>query len=313
MAALTTEEHYTCVFLASVYGGLFALSFAQFVVLVRRNIKTPPLDTRRVFRLLSMAVCMLRTLYLLLMPYTFESDLSVDKRFLELSVPRITTLVYCSAYMILVVVWARLFYSIRESDPQTLSSMRIKIDRAYYYGNAFLYLIEIGFLSLYFVVGTDEDDAIKYYTLLTANTLFLGLITMFWAVGFVWFGFLVYLQVRLFAANSFLRTRELVYEKLRKVSIITIICTACFLARAILICFYTTLDHLENPPSSYYLVYLFNSIVGEIIPLLLVLTQASPVRVVSAERRISSRAPVVGAYVTYEDSDVDDSEHFLDG
>eukprot|EP00002_Diphylleia_rotans_P038715 TRINITY_DN8849_c0_g1_i5.p1 TRINITY_DN8849_c0_g1~~TRINITY_DN8849_c0_g1_i5.p1 ORF type:complete len:195 (+),score=42.72 TRINITY_DN8849_c0_g1_i5:182-766(+) len=175
----------------------------------------------------------------------------------------------------------------RDPSLEFQSETKAKIEMFYLGANVFLVSIEIIFIAIFFVTdsGSDENKN-AFYELLSANSIFLGALMMMWAVGFSWFGVLLYFNMKVVAANTFLRSRQLVLQRLQKVSFITAICTLCFLFRAVITCLFADRKTLEDPNDRFLLAYVIIYLVGEIVPFVLVLTQGSPIRLLSPEEKM---------------------------
>eukprot|EP00002_Diphylleia_rotans_P022415 TRINITY_DN438_c0_g2_i1.p1 TRINITY_DN438_c0_g2~~TRINITY_DN438_c0_g2_i1.p1 ORF type:complete len:300 (-),score=43.51 TRINITY_DN438_c0_g2_i1:285-1184(-) len=265
--------------LAAIYACVFLLAAVQFLIL-RRNTPGPlSRETKKLFRVLTMIVCVGRCIYNTATPFIFADEPTYGERLVELVFPRMISIVYYSTYMLLVVVWARLFYTMQDPNEEFQAESDAKIEKFYNRVNTFLISIQLVFIGLFFITKSgDGDDLDMYYDLVSANSIFLAALMIMWAVGFAWFGLLLYINMKAVAANTFLRSRQLVLLRLRKVSTITAICTLCFLIRAILTCMYMNRNELDERSDKFVNGYVIVYFVGEIIPSILVLTQGSPIR-----------------------------------
>eukprot|EP00002_Diphylleia_rotans_P022417 TRINITY_DN438_c0_g2_i3.p1 TRINITY_DN438_c0_g2~~TRINITY_DN438_c0_g2_i3.p1 ORF type:complete len:207 (-),score=26.24 TRINITY_DN438_c0_g2_i3:738-1358(-) len=154
--------------LAAIYACVFLLAAVQFLIL-RRNTPGPlSRETKKLFRVLTMIVCVGRCIYNTATPFIFADEPTYGERLVELVFPRMISIVYYSTYMLLVVVWARLFYTMQDPNEEFQAESDAKIEKFYNRVNTFLISIQLVFIGLFFITKSgDGDDLDMYYDLVS--------------------------------------------------------------------------------------------------------------------------------------------------
>lgn len=144
-------------------------------------------------------------------------------------------LLFFSTYSLLVLFWAEIFHAARSLPTSGLRPAFVAVNAGVYSVQACVWLY----------LGAEGDERLVP----RASSLFIALVNIGAASGFLLYGGRLFYMLRAFPIESKGRRK-----KLREVGLVTLVCTACFTARASLVAyaafhtrFATRLDVLSHP------------------------------------------------------------------
>uniref|UniRef100_A0A7S0R8K2 THH1/TOM1/TOM3 domain-containing protein n=1 Tax=Chlamydomonas leiostraca TaxID=1034604 RepID=A0A7S0R8K2_9CHLO len=204
----------------SNYG--LAISYAligvvALVQLVRIHLRVPEYGwtTQKVFHLLNMVVCFLRTGIFVFRPQ-MEGLHPVLIKLMLLDLPG---LVFFTTYTLLVLFWAEIYHQARSMPTGSLRPVFVGL-------NICVYGIQGGL----WVLSSWSDDTQMQQLGYIMSDIFLALVSVSAAVGFLLYGGRLFLMLQRFPIES--RGRR---KKLREVGLVTSICAGCFSVRALVV------------------------------------------------------------------------------
>ncbi|KAF3657247.1 Tobamovirus multiplication protein 1 [Capsicum annuum] len=209
------------------------VSFIALVQLIRIQLRLSGIGwtTQKVFHLMNFVVCGCKALEMMLLD--------------------LPGLLFFSTYTLLVLFWAEIFHQARNLPID-------KLRPTYYAVNAVIYIIQICIWIFIRVGSTSAGVEIA--------KLFLAIISLCAALGFIMYGGRLFAMLRRFPIES--RGRQ---KKLHEVGFVTGICCTCFLIRCVVVAISAfngsaDVDVIDHP-----VLILFYYLVVEIVPSILVL------------------------------------------
>lgn len=240
-------------YLALVYGIIAVVAAAQ-LIRIQQRVPDYGWTTQKVFHLLNFVFCVIRcvsfSVYTLLQHLNDDNDKEVVVKLIVFDLPG---LLFFTTFTLLVLFWAEIYHQASNVDTRFLRPYFIKV-------NALVYLIEIILWGLSAVTYLYKPA--RY-----ASAAFLTAVSLGAVVGFLVYGCRLFAMLRQFPIES--RGR---HKKLQEVGLITVICSTCFAARAILLVLFIfdrndfDVDLMNNA-----LLNIVFYIVCEILPAVLVL------------------------------------------
>lgn len=240
-------------YLALAYG-IIAIVAAIQLLRIQHRVPDYGWTTQKVFHLLNFVFCVIRSVSFAL--YTLLDDLhdgSHKEAVVKLIVFDLPGLLFFTTFTLLVLFWAEIYHQASNVDTRFLRPYFIKV-------NIFVYVIMI---ILWALSTVDVLHNIPRY----ASAGFLTAVSLGAVVGFLVYGCRLFSMLRQFPIES--RGR---HKKLQEVGLITVICSFCFAARAILLVLYIfddrdfDVDLMKNA-----LLNIVFYVVCEIFPAILVL------------------------------------------
>ncbi|CAD7702718.1 unnamed protein product [Ostreobium quekettii] len=221
----TEGRFYACYwyYLALAYG-VIALVAATQLIRIQQRVPDYGWTTQKVFHLLNFLFCVLRCVSFAL--YTLLEKLNeknVHQAVAKLIVFDLPGLLFFTTFTLLVLFWAEIYHQASNVDTRFLRPYFIKV-------NVLVYVIEIILWGLS-AVSLSHDWA-RY-----GSAGFLTAVSLGAVVGFLVYGCRLFSMLRQFPIES--RGR---HKKLQEVGLITVICSACFAARALLSVLYIVDD-----------------------------------------------------------------------
>lgn len=258
--------------LAAGYGAIALVAALQ---LVRIQMRVPEYGwtTQKVFHLLNFLVAGLRVVVFTMWAKLSQQGAPVVSAVL-LDLPG---LMFFSTYTLLVLFWAEIYH-------QACSLSTSKLRPIFVVTNAIVYFIQAG-LWVFTALASGEATEVGR----VASCVFLALVSVAAAGGFMVYGGRLFLMLRRFPVESRGRTK-----KLREVGLVTVICATCFTLRAVIVAWSAfdkknaDLDVWRHP----LLDIIYYSLV-EIVPSALVLFI---LRRLPPRRNVQSNAAAAGAY-----------------
>lgn len=199
--------------LAAGYG---AIALVAAVQLVRIQMRVPEYGwtTQKVFHLLNFLVAGLRlTVFAMWAKVSRQGAPVVSAVLLDLP-----GLLFFSTYTLLVLFWAEIYHQARSLPTSKLRPIFVVT-------NAIVYIIQGG-LWVFTALATGEATEVGR----VAGCMFLAVVSVAAAGGFVVYGGRLFLMLRRFPVESRGRTK-----KLREVGLVTVICATCFTLRAVIV------------------------------------------------------------------------------
>eukprot|EP00892_Ulva_mutabilis_P008766 jgi/Ulvmu1/6261/UM028_0119.1 len=203
------------------YGAFIGLAFAYaiiaFVALIQlmrisRRVPQYGWTTQKVFHLLNVIVCGLRAVVM-----AFRCELQdIHDTVLRLMLNDLPGLLFFTTYTLLVLFWAEIYH-------QAKGQSTAKLRPTFLVTNIFVYAVQVTLLVL------SAYPPVHKAAVLTASW-FLVVVSMAAALGFMVYGGRLVAMLCRFPLESRGRTK-----KMHEVGTVTVICTLCFLARAVFI------------------------------------------------------------------------------
>ncbi|KAF3658751.1 tobamovirus multiplication protein 1 [Capsicum chacoense] len=225
------------------------VSFIALVQLIRIQLRLSGIGwtTQKVFHLMNFVVCGLRAILF----GVYRSVFYLRPKALEMMLLDLPGLLFFSTYTLLVLFWAEIFHQARNLPID-------KLRPTYYAVNAVIYIIQICIWIFIRVGSTSAGVEIA--------KLFLAIISLCAALGFIMYGGRLFAMLRRFPIES--RGRQ---KKLHEVGFVTGICCTCFLIRCVVVAISAfngsaDVDVIDHP-----VLILFYYLVVEIVPSILVL------------------------------------------
>ncbi|XP_071724427.1 tobamovirus multiplication protein 1-like [Rutidosis leptorrhynchoides] len=236
------------------------VSVVALVQLIRIQLRVPEYGwtTQKVFHLMNFIVNAVRAVQL----GFYEKVFLIRPKALELVLLDLPTLLFFSTYTLLVLFWAEIYHQARSLPTD-------KLRPAYYIVNGIVYFIQVCIWVAIRLSGSSFSIELA--------KLFLSVISLSAAVGFLIYGGRLFVMLRRFPIES--RGRQ---KKLYEVGCVTGICCSCFLTRCIVVTLSvfnenSDLDVLDHPV----LNFMYYALV-EIVPsglVLFILRKLPPKRV----------------------------------
>ncbi|XP_077251499.1 tobamovirus multiplication protein 1-like [Tasmannia lanceolata] len=236
------------------------VAFVALVQLIRIEMRVPDYGwtTQKVFHLMNALVNGLRAVLFGIYRTVFH----LKPKVLEMVLLDLPGLLFFSAYTLLVLFWAEIYYQARSLPID-------KLRPAYLIINAVIYLIQVG-IWIYVWISPNP-------TAVEMAKLFLSVVSFFAALGFLIYGGRLFVMLRRFPIES--KGRQ---KKLNEVGFVTGICCTCFLIR----CFVVALSAFDkdadldvlNHPILNFLYYMLVEIVPSAL-VLFILRKLPPKRV----------------------------------
>lgn len=225
------------------------VAFVALVQLVRIQMRVPEYGwtTQKVFHFMNFIVNGLRAILFGFYKKVFR----IRPHAFEVMVVDLPGLLFFSTYTLLVLFWAEIYHQARSLPTDTLRP-------AYYIANGIVYFIQI---VIWIAMRLSTSHAA-----LEATKLFLSVVSLSAASGFLIYGGRLFFMLRRFPIES--RGRQ---KKLFEVGFVTVICCTCFLVRCLVAAISAfksevDVDVLDHPVGNF--VYYM---VAEIVPSTLVL------------------------------------------
>ncbi|CAD7704837.1 unnamed protein product [Ostreobium quekettii] len=191
--------------------------------------------TQKVFHLLNFLFCVLRAVSFALYTLLDElNDSNVHQAVAKLVVFDLPGLLFFTTFTLLVLFWAEIYHQASNVDTRFLRPYFIKV-------NVLVYVVEIILWGLSAV-------SLSHTWARYASAGFLSAVSVGAVVGFLVYGCRLFSMLRQFPIES--RGR---HKKLQEVGLITVICSACFAIRALLLILYIVddrdfdVDLMQNP------------------------------------------------------------------
>lgn len=245
--------------LAGVYFLLIVIPFVQLFRIARVGQPICKPTTQKTFLALLLCTATFRTIFFLIVPLTSDSDDSF--KITSFSNPFLTILddfgclVFFTTFTLLILFWAEITLLAR--NRRNVYSKRVR--PLYFCCVAFVYVVQFGLWGAILALRNNDKDLTDLDTM---DNIFYSVISLFAAFGFFYFGGNLY---RMLKNNPIESTGR--KNKLREVLNITVICTICFIGRAVLYVVLTLKSSLSVNPftvASYYFI-------SEIFPSFIVL------------------------------------------
>jgi len=198
--------------LAGAYGVIALVAVAQ---LIRIQYRVPEYGwtTQKVFHLLNFVCAGLRAA-------SFPVRRSLDRIHPEVLTDILLDapgLLFFTTYTLLVLFWAEIYHQARSLPTGGLRPTFVCV-------NVLVYAFQG---ALWVWAGADPNER---HTLHKVSSLFLAVVSVFAAAGFVLYGGRLFAMLRRFPIESKGRRK-----KLREVGCVTAVCTSCFCARAVMV------------------------------------------------------------------------------
>lgn len=189
------------------------VSLVALVQLLCIQIRVPDYGwtTQKVFHLMNFLVNGLRAVLF----GFYKSVFLIKPKALEMVLLDLPSLLFFSTYTLLVLFWLEIYHQARSLPTN-------KLRPAYYSVNGLIYVIQI---CIWFAVRFSHGHAAE-----TIARLFVSVISIIAAVGFMIYGGRLFIMLRNFPIES--RGRQ---NKLYEVGSVTAICCTCFLIRCIVV------------------------------------------------------------------------------
>ncbi|CAN4107973.1 unnamed protein product [Withania somnifera] len=223
------------------------VSFVALVQLIRIQLRLSGIGwtTQKVFHLMNFVVCGLRAILFVF----YRSVFYLRPKALEMVLLDLPGLLFFSTYTLLVLFWAEIFHQARNLPID-------KLRPTYYAVNAVVYLIQIW---IFIRVGSTSAGV-------ETAKLFLAVISLCAALGFIMYGGRLFAMLRRFPIES--RGRQ---KKLHEVGFVTGICCTCFLIRCVVVAISAFNGSVDVDVIDHPVLILFYYMVVEILPSILVL------------------------------------------
>mmetsp|Transcript_20522 Transcript_20522/g.61775 ORF Transcript_20522/g.61775 Transcript_20522/m.61775 type:complete len:303 (-) Transcript_20522:474-1382(-) len=203
----------------SEYGlavGYGAIAVVAAVQLARIQMRVPEYGwtTQKVFHLLNFLVASLR-----LGVFAFWAKVShAHEPVIQAVLLDLPGLLFFSTYTLLVLFWAEIYHQARSLPTSKLRPIFVT-------ANAVVYIVQMG-LWVFTAVASGEATEVGRI----AGCVFLAIVSVAAALGFLVYGGRLFLMLRRFPVESRGRTK-----KLREVGFVTVICATCFTLRALIV------------------------------------------------------------------------------
>jgi Flp pilus assembly pilin Flp len=203
----------------SEYGlavGYGAIALVAAIQLIRIQMRVPEYGwtTQKVFHLLNFLVASLR----LGVFACWQKVQMADPPVVQAVLTDLPGLLFFSTYTLLVLFWAEIYHQARSLPTSKLRPIFVT-------ANAVVYLVQAG-LWVFTSVATGEAVEVGRI----AGCVFLAIVSIAAALGFLVYGGRLFLMLRRFPVESRGRTK-----KLREVGFVTVICATCFTVRAVIV------------------------------------------------------------------------------
>lgn len=203
----------------SKYGlavGYGAIALVAAIQLIRIQMRVPEYGwtTQKVFHLLNFLVASLR----LGVFACWQRVQLVDGRVVQAVLADLPGLLFFSTYTLLVLFWAEIYHQARSLPTSKLRPIFVT-------ANAVVYIIQAG-LWVFMALATGQAKEVGR----VAGCVFLAIVSVAAALGFLVYGGRLFLMLRRFPVESRGRTK-----KLREVGFVTVICATCFTIRAVIV------------------------------------------------------------------------------
>lgn len=213
--------------LCAAYSLVAAVALVQ---LIRIQLRVPEYGwtTQKIFHLMNVVVNGVRAIL-----FGFHRDIFILKpKVLTVILLDLPGLLFFSTYTLLVLFWAEIYYQARSLSTDTLRP-------AYYIINGGIYFIQA---CIWIYVGVRDDSASE-----AVAKLFFAVVSLFAALGFLFYGGRLFFMLRRFPIESKGRRK-----KLNEVGFVTAICFTCFVIRCIVVALSAfdkdaDLDVLDHP------------------------------------------------------------------
>jgi len=276
MVELTEEKELSIV--VYTLGGLyFLLMIVPVVQLVRIHLRVPDLGwtTQKLFLCLTLLSSLVRCVFFAIVPILHGDFFMVNFENYPIFtvLDTLPSILFFSTYTLLILFWAEIIHHARNQSltfPQRLRPIFMTI-------NMLVYLALVAFWLLLFFLYNHT------FLIDIAVNVFLSVIYLCAAAGFVVYGGRLYIMLKQFPIES--RGRR---SKLKEVGWVTVICTTCFITRAALLIL-STVDRAVDVKDWFIGGYYF---IVEILPsalVLFILRKLPP-------RRDHSRGPSMHSY-----------------
>lgn len=210
--------------------GYSLVAAVALVQLIRIQLRVPEYGwtTQKIFHLMNVVVNGVRAIL-----FGFHRDIFILKpKVLTVILLDLPGLLFFSTYTLLVLFWAEIYYQARSLSTDTLRP-------AYYIINGGIYFIQA---CIWIYVGVRDDSASE-----AVAKLFFAVVSLFAALGFLFYGGRLFFMLRRFPIESKGRRK-----KLNEVGFVTAICFTCFVIRCIVVALSAfdkdaDLDVLDHP------------------------------------------------------------------
>lgn len=232
--------------LCAAYSLVAAVALIQ---LIRIQLRVPEYGwtTQKIFHLMNVIVNGVRAILL-----GFHRDIFILRpKVLTAILLDLPGLLFFSTYTLLVLFWAEIYYQARSLSTDNLRP-------AYYIINGGIYFIQA---CIWIYLGVEDNSASE-----AVAKLFFAVVSLFAALGFLFYGGRLFFMLRRFPIESKGRRK-----KLNEVGFVTAICFTCFVIRCIVVALSAfdkdaDLDVLDHP-----ILNLIYYMLVEILPSALVL------------------------------------------
>lgn len=198
-------------------GAYAIIGIVALVQLVRIHVRVPEYGwtTQKVFHLLNFLVCVVRTSI-----FAFRPQLeNLQPSLIKLTLLDLPGLIFFTTYTLLVLFWAEIYHQARSMPTGSLRPVFVGL-------NILVYGVQAGLWVLSSWAGDAKLQQIGYI----ASDVFLALVSVSAAAGFLLYGGRLFLMLQRFPIES--RGRR---KKLREVGLVTSICAGCFTIRAVVV------------------------------------------------------------------------------
>lgn len=217
------EEFYYCYWywLALCYGVIAIVAAIQ---LIRIQWRVPDYGwtTQKVFHLMNFIFCVLRCVSFALYTFLNKVEEEDDQKNLhhdfvvKLVVFDLPGLLFFTTYTLLVLFWAEIYHQASNMDTRFLRPCFVQL-------NVVVYVIEV--ILWVFTIFEFSHKYARY-----VSAAFLAVVSVGAVIGFLVYGCRLFTMLRRFPIES--RGRK---KKLQEVGFITVICSFCFVIRAVLL------------------------------------------------------------------------------
>jgi len=243
--------------LAGFYSAIFVFSFVQ---LIRSQLKNRHLSRRKIFHILICFNSVLRTIdFAFMTPFSNEQQIPTIIREIFRTMPGV---LFFSIYMLLIFLWAEVYHSAYQEENFEASLVRKRITGLYVFFTLIIYCCQIIIYSFTLLHWS-------YDLIVEINGIFFAFCSIACAIAFTTYG------TKLYHRYSHLKNESREKRaKMRQIGFVTIICTTCFLIRAIEVILGTmpeTLGIIQSQLEYWEFVVFTYYFMAELIPIMVVL------------------------------------------
>jgi len=207
--------------LAFLYMVLFIVSLGVVIRLIRQNNFSA--RWQKFFHPLLLSGCFARVVFFLLQPFIMEGVMKVDNR-LNFFMNTLSSFFFFSDYLIILFLWAEIYHNAHAINHVQIEKLRpifLALTFAMYCVVAVLYAVDFIHMKPDYSTVSNNANYIE-----VAVSLFCTAIYLLTSIGFLVYGLRIYYKFQSVPAAT--KSRN---QVLRRIQIITLLVTSCFIVR----------------------------------------------------------------------------------